>query len=190
MRGKYLPPFTDSSLTSIFQNVWRIPKIQNHTSSKPFRSRVVLRSAYPTLRLLPASRLTLTTTPTMVGLGARFTVALWRLKITVLLGELKIDLKDGKWRNKPQTAHFRFICDQHAEEVCKRPCFCLIGGDISLSLPFLRLSISLPETTTLSGQLHTPAQRNFQVSAHSNRMKMPSPQATIPSRKVMEARTS
>ncbi|KAF9788487.1 hypothetical protein BJ322DRAFT_637005 [Thelephora terrestris] len=31
-------------------------------------------------------------------------------------GELEIDLKEVMWRDKPQAVHFRFICDQHAQE--------------------------------------------------------------------------
>jgi hypothetical protein len=31
-------------------------------------------------------------------------------------GDLEIDLKGGMWRNNPQAAHFRFICDRNSEE--------------------------------------------------------------------------
>lgn len=77
----------------------------------------------------------------MVGAGASLTAVSWKLNLVVSLGELEIELKEGMRRNKPQTAHFRFICDQHAKEVCKQPCLCLIGGDISPSPPFLSLSV-------------------------------------------------
>lgn len=47
------------------------------------------------------------------------------LIVDVLSDELEIDLKRGMWRNEPQAARFRFICDRHTEEVCKRRCFYL-----------------------------------------------------------------
>jgi len=127
LRGECLPSFADTALTRLLQNVWWTPKIRNHDSPKPSRSQVALRSVHPT-RPLPTSKLMFITAPTMVGSGASFTAGLWRLNVVVSLGELGIDLKEGMWRNKPQAAHFRFICDQHTQEVRKRPCFCLIDG--------------------------------------------------------------
>jgi hypothetical protein len=113
----------------LFQGVVGTLKIQNHTSPKPSRSQATLRSAYPRPQLLPVPTSALTTTPTMVGTGAIFITVLWRLNVAVSPGNLEIDLKGGMWRNQPQAAHFRFICDRNAREVCKRA---LLLPDISL----------------------------------------------------------
>jgi len=83
----------------------------------------------------------LTTTSTMVGLGASVTTVSCELNTLVSLGELEIALYESVWGNRPQTAHFRFICDQRAKEVCKRPCLCFIGNDLPTRLPFLHSSV-------------------------------------------------
>lgn len=53
-------------------------------------------------------------------IGAPHTTKSSRLEVdayhSAYNGELEIDLKGGMWRNQPQAAHFRFICDQHAQE--------------------------------------------------------------------------
>lgn len=84
----------------------------------------------------------LTAAPTMVGLGASVAAVSCELNTLISLGEWEIALFESAWGNRPQTAHFRFICDEHAKEVCKRPCFCLVGSDhLPTSLPFLHSSV-------------------------------------------------
>ena len=55
-----------------YQSVGWILKIQNYTPPRPSRLQVVLRSAPPVPRLLPASGLMHTTASTMVGFGVGF----------------------------------------------------------------------------------------------------------------------